>query len=73
MKAKEREALLQALQARFEEHAADIGASKWADVLARLEANPDALGSLQKWRPRAGKPDVIGKRFRWIHLLRLLG
>jgi hypothetical protein len=32
----------------------------WSDVLARLEANPDALSSLHQMDSTGGEPDVIG-------------
>ena len=47
MKTKEREALLQTLKSRFEKNMHRHAGIAWADVRAKLEANPDALTSLQ--------------------------
>src|SRR5690606_33686019 len=60
MKAQERDALLQALKARFEKNMQRHEGVKWADVQARLEANPSALESLQAMEASGGEPDVIG-------------
>ncbi len=59
MKTKEREALLQALKARFEKNMHRHAGVAWSDVQARLEGNPDALGSLQKMEATGGEPDVM--------------
>lgn len=61
MKTKERELLLLALKARFDKHMARHTGVAWADVLARLEANADALTSLQQMEATGGEPDVIGR------------
>jgi hypothetical protein len=61
MKAKEREALLQALKARFEKHMPRHAGMAWAEVLARLDANPAALTSLQSMEAMGGEPDVMGQ------------
>ncbi len=61
MKAKEREALLQALKARFEKHMQRHAGISWAEVRARLDANPDALTSLQGMEATGGEPDVTGR------------
>jgi hypothetical protein len=60
MKAQEREHLLLALQARFEKHMQRHKGVAWADVQARLEANPGALASLAAMEASGGDPDVIG-------------
>lgn len=60
MKAKEREALLQALKARFEKHMRRHVGIAWAEVHARLDANPEALTSLRAMEATGGEPDVIG-------------
>lgn len=59
MKPKDREALLQALQARFEKNMPRHKGIAWADVQARLESNPAALKSLQEMETTGGEPDVI--------------
>jgi hypothetical protein len=61
MKAKEREELLQVLRARFDSNMQRHGGIAWAEVLARLEGNPDALRSLQEMQATGGEPDVIGQ------------
>lgn len=61
MKAKEREALLQALKARFEKNMHRHAGIAWAEVHARLDANPAALTSLQGMEATGGEPDVTGR------------
>jgi hypothetical protein len=61
MKTKEREALLQALKSRFEKNMRRHAGIAWAEVLARLDANPAALTSLQAMEATGGEPDVIGR------------
>ncbi|KLN53149.1 DUF4256 domain-containing protein [Variovorax paradoxus] len=61
MKAQEREELLQALKARFEQNMHRHKAIAWADVRARLEAHPGALRSLREMEATGGEPDVIGQ------------
>ncbi len=60
MKANEREALLRTLKDRFEKNAHRHPRTAWADVQARLEADPDALRSLQRMEATGGEPDVVG-------------
>jgi hypothetical protein len=60
MKATERTALLRTLQSRFEKHMNRHPEITWAAVLARLEADADALASLQRMEATGGEPDVIG-------------
>jgi Protein of unknown function (DUF4256) len=60
MNAKEREALLGALQSRFERHKSRHPHLDWAKVRARLEAKPDKLRSLQEMESTGGEPDVVG-------------
>ncbi len=62
MKAKEREELLQALQARFEKHMHRHKGVAWSDVRTKLEGNADALRSLQQMEATGGEPDVIGQK-----------
>lgn len=61
MKTKEREALLQTLKLRFEKNMRRHAGIAWAEVLARLDANPDALLSLQAMEATGGEPDVTGR------------
>jgi Protein of unknown function (DUF4256) len=61
MKTKEREALLHTLKARFEKHMHRHAGIGWAEVRARLDANPAALTSLQAMEAAGGEPDVIGQ------------
>jgi hypothetical protein len=61
MKAKERDALLQALKARFEKNMHRHAGIAWAAVHARLDANLDALRSLHAMEATGGEPDVIAQ------------
>ncbi len=61
MKKKERDDLLQTLEARFEANARRHEGIAWADVLARLEDDPGALESLRRMEASGGEPDVIGR------------
>jgi hypothetical protein len=62
MKAQERDdELLQALKLRFEKHMHRHAGIAWAQVRARLDANPDALRSLRAMEATGGEPDVIGQ------------
>ncbi len=61
MNAKERAALLQLLKTRFEQHPHRHAGLAWSDVQSKLEANPDALDSLQAMETTGGQPDVIGQ------------
>ena len=60
MKAKERDALIQALKLRFEKHMPRHAGVAWAEVQARLEGNARALDSLQQMEATGGEPDVVG-------------
>ena len=60
MKAQERKDLPHTLMARFEKNMHRHKGLAWADVLARLEASPDALESLGEMESTGGEPDVIG-------------
>lgn len=59
MKAKERDKLLQALKARFEQHMHRHQEIARADVQTKLEGNPAALNSLFEMESSGGEPDVI--------------
>lgn len=60
LSADERAALLATLQARFEKHMHRHRGIAWADVQARLEAQPGKLWSLQEMERTGGEPDVVG-------------
>lgn len=60
MKAKEREQLLKALQARFERNPKRHPGVAWADVQARLEGDAPALEALRAMEETGGEPDVVG-------------
>lgn len=51
--------LLGVLKARFEKNLNRHQDLKWENVLARLEANPDKLWSLQEMERTGGEPDVV--------------
>jgi hypothetical protein len=57
---KQREELLKTLQARFDRNMNRHQGLAWAEVQARLEANPRALWSLNEMERTGGEPDVIG-------------
>jgi len=61
MKARERESLLQVLEARFSKNMRRHIGIAWAEVRARLEGNLDALRSLSEMELTGGEPDVIGQ------------
>ena len=56
---KQREELLTALKARFEENLNRHKGLDWAKVQARLEANPEKLWSLAEMERTGGEPDVV--------------
>ena len=51
--------LLSVLKARFEENMNRHQGHEWADVLAKLEANPEKLWSLNEMERTGGEPDVV--------------
>ena len=55
----ERKELLGALKARFEKNMNRHQRLEWANVQARLEANPDKLWSLHEMARTGGEPDVV--------------
>ncbi len=61
MKANERKELLSTLNARFEENMHRHDGLRWADVQARLEADPAKLRSLGEMENTGGEPDVVGR------------
>ncbi|MES2974373.1 MAG: DUF4256 domain-containing protein [Pseudomonadota bacterium] len=59
MKTKERETLLQALEARFSRNMQRHRGAAWPDVLAKLEGNAAVLKTLHEMESTGGEPDVI--------------
>jgi hypothetical protein len=57
---KQREEILQALQARFENNMNRHKGLEWAKVQAKLEANAEKLWSLSEMERLGGEPDVVG-------------
>jgi len=57
---KQREEILKALQARFENNMTRHKGLEWAKVQAKLEANADKLWSLSEMERTGGEPDVVG-------------
>ena len=58
--AKQRKDLLSTLKARFESNMNRHKGLEWADVQAKLEANPAKLWSLNEMERTGGEPDVVG-------------
>jgi hypothetical protein len=58
---RDHQALLEALEARFEAHMHRHAGIAWDGVRARLERDAGALRSLQEMEDTGGEPDVIGK------------
>jgi hypothetical protein len=56
----QREDLLRALKARFENNMNRHEGLEWAKVQAKLEANPEKLWSLNEMERTGGEPDVVG-------------
>jgi hypothetical protein len=54
-----RENLLGALKARFEKNMHRHDGLEWAEVQAKLEANPEKLWSLSEMERTGGEPDVV--------------
>lgn len=59
--AKQRGELLGILKTRFEKNMDRHQGLEWAAVLARLEAHPEKLGSLDEMESTGGEPDVVGR------------
>lgn len=60
LSADQREELIDVLQARFEKHMNRHPNVNWAEVQAKLEANPQKLWSLYEMERTGGEPDVVG-------------
>ncbi|MFC5590857.1 DUF4256 domain-containing protein [Sporosarcina soli] len=56
----QREELLSVLKARFEKHMNRHEGLEWAQIQAKLEANPEKLWSLNEMENTGGEPDVVG-------------
>jgi hypothetical protein len=56
----QQEELLSVLKARFEKNMNRHKDLKWANVEAKLEANPEKLWSLNEMETTGGEPDVVG-------------
>ena len=61
IKSADAEALLEVLKTRFDKNMHRHAGVAWADVRARLDANPDALRSLRAMEDTGGEPDVLGR------------
>ena len=59
MRAEQREELLSALKARFENNMKRHEGLEWAEVQAKLEANTEKLWSLNEMERTGGEPDVV--------------
>ncbi|CAN5895747.1 DUF4256 domain-containing protein [soil metagenome] len=57
----QREELISALKARYEKNRNRHKGLEWANVQAKLEANPEKLWSLQEMERTGGEPDVVGQ------------
>ena len=57
---KQREDLLNVLQARFDKNMSRHKGLAWADVQAKLQANAEKLWSLGEMEKTGGEPDVVG-------------
>jgi hypothetical protein len=57
---KQREELLRALQARFEQNMKRHKGLEWEKVQAKLAANAEKLWSLNEMEKTGGEPDVVG-------------
>jgi hypothetical protein len=57
----QRDELLRVLEARFTTNMQRHFSLEWDAVLARLEAHPDKLWSLNEMERTAGEPDVVGQ------------
>src|SRR5215467_12014846 len=57
---KQRDELLQALKARFENNMSRHKCLEWAKVQARLQTNPEKLWSVNEMERTGGEPDVVG-------------
>ena len=61
LSAEQREELLNTLKMRFEKNRNRHSDLEWAEVEARLVANPEKLWSLFEMEGTGGEPDVVGR------------
>ena len=61
LSAEQRQELLGALKARFEKNMSRHKGLEWARIQAKLEANAEALWSLNEMERTGGEPDVVGQ------------
>lgn len=59
LSAKDKNALIETLQQRFQDNPARHKGIKWDDVLAKFEKSPAKLWSLHRMEETGGEPDVI--------------
>ncbi|MCP1381616.1 DUF4256 domain-containing protein [Runella salmonicolor] len=60
LSSEQREELLSVLKTRFEKNKNRHQGLEWTNVLAKLEANPEKLWSLDEMEISGGEPDVVG-------------
>jgi hypothetical protein len=60
LSSEERSTLLATLKTRFEKNRNRHKDIEWANVLAKLEANPEKLWTLNEMETTGGEPDVVG-------------
>lgn len=60
LSSEQREELFSVLKARFEKNRNRHEGLEWANVRAKLEANPEKLWSLNEMEQTGGEPDVVG-------------
>jgi len=60
LSSEQREALLRALEARFEKNMNRHKGLEWAKIQVKLEANTEKLWSLNEMERTGGEPDVVG-------------
>ncbi|HEY4154149.1 MAG TPA: DUF4256 domain-containing protein [Puia sp.] len=58
---KQRDEVLNGIKVRFEKNMNRHKSLKWAEIQARLEADPEKLWSLHEMETTGGEPDVVGQ------------
>jgi hypothetical protein len=61
LNAKQRQDLIATLKSRFEKNPRRHEKLEWAELQARLEANPEKLWSVHEMERTGGEPDVVGR------------
>jgi hypothetical protein len=69
LSADQRQALLAVLRGRFETHMRRHVGLVWAEVYARLDAQPEKVWTLHQMEQSGGEPDVIGQDEHTGHYL----